>query len=134
MHILKEYKDAIIEVLRENQKLTKTFVRLATQSGLFAVGCKMAIKNTFSTSVKSAGKLVKASSPLSLVADLAQGGIEYAGYKKAGQYVGMAGNMAGGALLGSVGGPIGAIGGAVGGFFLWAVGEAAGRVTEKLIQ
>ena len=134
MDILKEFKDAVIVVLRENRKLTKTLVRLATQSGLFAVGCKIAIKKAFSTSVKGASKLVKASSPVSFVSDLAQGGLEFAGYKEAGQYVGMAGNMAGGALLGSVGGPIGAVAGAIGGFVSWAVGEAVGQGTEKFLQ
>eukprot|EP00731_Ephydatia_muelleri_P003307 Em0001g3307a len=67
-----QFKDAVIVVLRENRKLTKTLVRLATQSGLFAVGCKIAIKKAFSTSVKGASKLVKASSPVSFVSDLAQ--------------------------------------------------------------
>ena len=64
MEVLQLYEDAIIEVLMANQKLTKTIVRLAVQSGLFAVGCKVVIKNAFSTSMKGANKLVTASSPV----------------------------------------------------------------------
>ena len=132
MKLLNKFKNKIIEVLKEKSKFAKPLVRIGFQAGVFGLGCKCVGKTIFSTSIKSAGKLVKVSSPLSFAADLAQTGLELAGYNEAGQTVGMAGNIAGGALLGSIAGPPGAAVGALGGFVVWLLGEAAGRVIEEI--
>lgn len=128
MKLLNKFKNKIIEVLKEKSQFAKPLVK----AGVFGLGCKCVGKKLLSTSIKSAGKLVKVSSPLSLAADLAQTGLEVAGYNEAGQTVGMVGNIAGGALLGSIAGPPGAAVGALGGFVVWLLGEAAGRVVEEI--
>lgn len=111
----------------------KIFVRASVQAGFFSIGCKLVAKKALSTSVEGAGALVQLSSPVSFAADLAQGGLEVLGYKKAGQAVGLVGNVAGGVLLGGIAGPPGAVLGALGGFCVWVLGEAAGRVAEKIM-
>ena len=127
MKFLNKFKNKIIEVLKENSKFAKPLVK----AGVFGLGCKCVGKKVLSTSIKSAGKLVKVSSPVSFAADLAQTGLEVAGYNEAGQTVGMAGNIAGGALIGSAAGPAGAAVGALGGLVVWLLGEAAGRLIEE---
>ena len=133
MALLHTYKDEIIKVLKENHTLAKTLVRLGALSGFFSIGCKAVTKKAFSLSLKSASKVVKFSSPVSLAADAGQVGLEIVGCKKIGQCVGVGGNIVGGAMLGSIAGPPGVAVGALCGFTVWIMGEAAGRVIDKIV-
>ena len=72
-----------------------------------------------------------AANPVGIVSDIAQGGLEYAGYKEEGKTVGKYGNIVSGAMIGGVAaGPPGAAVGALAGFGVWVAGEAAGAVVD----
>ena len=77
---------------------------------------------------KYSTKVVTAAvNPVGKVADLAQTGLEITGHKKAGQAVGVGGNMTIGAIAGgTVGGPPGALIGAAVASGVWVFGEVAG--------
>ena len=68
---------------------------------------------------------------MGIVSDIAQGGLEYAGYKEKGKTVGKYGNIASGAMIGgAAAGPPGTAVGALAGFGVWVAGEAAGAVVD----
>ena len=118
-------KTALKTGLREVAKVsTKSAVKTAAK-----VGTKSAAKTAAKVGTKSAIKV--AANPVGIVSDLAQGGLEYAGYKKAGKAVGKYGNIASGAMIGGVAaGPPGAAVGALAGFGVWVAGEATGAVVD----
>lgn len=109
---------------RAAQVATKETVKLVTRGGT-----KFAAKEATKLGSKS---LLKASNPIGIGADLAQAGLEAAGYEDAGKAVGVTGNMASGALMGAaIGGPVGAAVGATGGFLVWGLGEVVGGLVNK---
>ena len=66
---------------------------------------------------------------MGIVSDIAQGGLEFYGYKEEGKR--RYGNIASGAMIGGVAaGPPGAAVGALAGFGVWVAGEAAGAVVD----
>ena len=82
-----------------------------------------ALKTTVKTALKTAPNLVGVGS------DLAQAGLEHAGYERVGKKVGAVGNMAGGAITGCmIAGPVGAGIGAVVGGSIWFAGEVVGKL------
>lgn len=77
--------------------------------------------------VTVAKRALQAGNIIGIVADVAQVGLELAGYEKAGKAVGLSGNVASGALTGfALAGPAGAAVGAVLGAGLWAGAEWIG--------
>ena len=72
-----------------------------------------------------------------LAPDLAQCGLEVAGYKEVGKKVGMWGNIVTGVLAGAVATgsawPVGATVGALVGFGTWCIGEGFGQAVEELL-
>ena len=73
------------------------------------------------------------SNPIGIVGDVAQAGLEMAGYEKTGKFVGAGANIGGGAVVGAmVGGPIGAGVGAVVGGAILGTGEIVGGLLGKL--
>ncbi len=163
LRCLEDMKYAIMEVLRENvdflkatlklggksyvrysaQTLTKSGVRLGVKRTLSSgvrqtVSCgarqtvSFGVKQTASFGVKQA--LKGAAMPVGVAADIAQAGLEIAGYEEAGKKVGKVGNIAAGAMLGfTLGGPAGAGVGAAGGALLWVGGQIVGNVFERMI-
>ena len=104
-------------------------------------GAKAAAKGGAKAGIKGGAKLAAMAglkaNPIGVVADVAQAGLEVAGYEKAAKPVGGAGNVIGGAIMGAVvGGPVGAaVGGAVAGGIwaateigAWGIGRLAGMV------
>ena len=69
--------------------------------------------------------------PLNIVADVAQVGLEAHGYKKVGKTVGATGNIVAGAMAGSVTGPAGAVVGAAVGAGVWMAGEVMGKLIHR---
>ena len=110
----------------------RTTLKLGAKSfGRLSV--KIATKNVVKFGVK--GALKSASMPLGAVADIAQAGLEYAGHPRAGESVGVAGNIGSGAMLGfAIGGPVGAGVGAGGGALFWLGGEALGYMFGRIIE
>ena len=121
-----------------NKALANIVSKAATNGTVKAVakiGSKVA--------VKAGPALVKAATPIGIVADVAQIGLEVEGHKKIGKTVGATGNMASMAIVGAVvgsplGGPVGStVGAGVGatvGLTLWAVGEGIGWLTDKIFS
>ena len=92
------------------------------------VGTKNAAKTAAKVGTKS---FIKTAAGIGLISDLAQGGLEYAGYKEEGKAVGKYGNIVSGAMIGgATAGPPGAAVGALAGFGLWVAGEATGAVVD----
>ena len=131
MLLLEMFKEQIILILIENHPLARELAKQAAKAGLFGIGYRYATKAVLSrVSLRSASKLMKFSGPVSLGADIAQYGLEFAGFKKTGKAIDVAGNIARGALLvGSIAGPPGAAVGALGGFIFWIFEDV--RATEK---
>ena len=92
------------------------------------MGTKSAVKTAAKVGTKS---VIKTAAGIGLISDVAQGGLEYAGYKEAGKAVGISGNIVSGAMMGGVvAGPPGAAVGALAGFGMWVAGEATGAVVD----
>ena len=138
-------KETVIQRCRENKELLEQLTKFAVKTtareiiaktvlktGLrevAKVSTKSAVKTAAKVGTKSAIKV--AANPVGIVSDFAQGGLEYAGYKKAGKAVGKYGNIASGAMIGGVAaGPPGAAVGALAGFGVWVAGEATGAVVD----
>lgn len=120
-------------VQSSKQVITQSSKRVVAQGGkrLASEGTKQVVTQGLKQGMKSAAT---AATGVGLVADLAQAGLEYYGYKKEGKAVGATGNMASGALLGAaIGGPPGAVIGAFGGFLIWGTGEVIGKVIDNSI-
>lgn len=118
-------KTAFKTVLREATKVgTKNAAKTAAK-----VGAKGVAKTAAKVGTKS---LIKtAANPVGIISDLAQGGLEYAGYKEKGKKVGKYGNIVSGAMIGGVAaGPPGAAVGALVGFGVWGAGEVVGGVVD----
>ena len=102
-------------------------------------GAEQVAKTAAKKGVKAAtahgtGILLKAATPVGIVADVAQAALECAGYKSLGKKVGCGGNIAAGAMMGSAVGPPGMVLGALGGFLLWGVGEAVGCLIDESLK
>ena len=103
------------------RQVTKVATRQVTQ-----VATKQVAK------VATKGVIKTAANPVGIASDIAQTGLEAAGYKELGKTVGITGNIASGAMLGgAVGGPAGAAVGALLGFGVWGVGEVTGRLVDR---
>lgn len=89
-------------------------------------------QGTKQAAAQGAKSLAKMTNPIAFGADVAQAGLEIAGYKEAGKAVGASGNIAAGAILGSVAGPPGAAVGAAAGLGVWLLGEGVGYAIGKL--
>ena len=89
-------------------------------------------QGTKQIAAQGAKSLAKMTNPMAFGADVAQAGLEMAGYNEAGKAVGASGNVVAGAILGSVAGPPGAVAGAAAGLGVWLLGEGVGYVFGKL--
>ena len=107
---------------------TKSVVKTTTKDGT-KQAIKQGSKVTASQGIKSVIK--SAATPLSIGADLAQAGLEFAGYNEAGKKVGVYGNVVAGAIVGSTFGLPGAALGALGGFVIWGAGEVVGGLVDR---
>lgn len=138
-------KETVVQRCRENKELLEQLTKFAVKTTAREIIAKTALKTGLrvvaKVSTKSAAKTAAkvgtksaikvAANPVGIVSDLAQGGLEYAGYKKAGKAVGKYGNIASGAMIGGVAaGPPGAAVGALAGFGVWVAGEATGAVVD----
>ena len=119
---------------------TKTAAKTAAKVGT-KTAAKTAAKVGTKTAAKTAAKagtksfIKTAANPVGIISDLAQGGLEYAGYKEEGKTVGVCGNIASGAMIGGVAaGPPGAAVGALAGFGVWVAGEAVGVVVDWMFD
>ena len=91
---------------------------------------KAGAKQTASLGTK--GLIKSAANPVGIASDLAQAGLEFAGYKEEGKMVGKCGNIVSGAMMGGViAGPPGAAVGALAGFAVWGVGEVMGGLVDR---
>lgn len=104
----------------------------------FLSAAQYVAKELAKRAITSAGKqpikaiLGSALNPIGIVADLAQLGLEMAGYKKEGRAVGAVGNAVGGAVAGFfIAGPVGAVVGAAAGYGTWGIGEAVGGFVQR---
>ena len=134
------------DICRKYETPAKSVVKLGTKS-IPKIAVELLTTTTVQTTVKAVttmtlketakSTLKMATSPLgvSVIADLLQAGLEYAGYKEVGKKVGAVGNMAGGAMMGFAlwGLPGAGIGATLGGG-IWLLGEVAGRAFEKMIE
>ena len=110
------------------KQTSKSVIKTATKEGTkqtIRQGSKAAASQATKSVIKSAA------TPLSIGADLAQAGLEMAGYKKVGKTIGVTGNIAAGAVVGSVAGPPGTALGALGGFLVWGAGEVVGGLVDR---
>ena len=140
LNLLRTIKDEVVTFCKKNEtlmtELTKLNVKVVSREVILRCGVKQAIKY----GVAEAGQQVvqralKVANPVSIVADIAQAGMEYAGYEKAGKTVGMWGNVSTGAVAGAmVGGPVGFAVGALGGFVTWGAGEITGAVIHRTLS
>ena len=70
-----------------------------------------------------------------MIADFAQEGLKFIGYKDAGMIIGSAGNVATFAAFGYTGhGPRGLVVGALVGFLVWGAGEITGSIIEHVFS
>lgn len=130
---LKVAKEKVVQVCREDkellQQLTKFAVKITARDVIAKTAFKTGLRGVVTVGAKSAIKTV--ANPVGIVSDLAQGGLEYAGYKEEGKTVGKCGNIVSGAMIGGVvGGPPGAAVGALVGFGVWGAGEVVGGVVD----
>ena len=103
---------------------------MGTQSAA-KTAAKVGTQSAAKTAAKVGTQIIKTAAGIGLISDIAQGGLEYAGYKKEGQAVGICGNIVSGAMMGGVAaGPAGAAVGALAGFGMWVAGEATGAVVD----
>ncbi len=124
---LEELKVVILEKCRRNEPYLRAALKVGAKS-LGRVPFQLLVK------IGAKGTLKGAAMPVGVVADIAQSGLEIAGYEEAGEKVGVAGNIGSGAMLGfALWGPIGAGVGAGGGALLWLGGEAVGYMFGKMI-
>ena len=140
LEFLKRVKYHLVGVCRENKNLMKALTTLATKgtARYFAsdMGAKAAVKYGVAkvsshTAVKAA---VNVANPVGIICDVAQAGLEYAGYEAEGKSIGKWGNIGTGAWAGfAVGGPPGAVVGALAGFGTWVIGEAVGRAVDDTL-
>lgn len=117
--------------------IAKRGSKVIAKKGSVAIFSKTVFKGITATAAKTSLKTVlkSAATPVGVVADIGQAGLEAAGYKRVGKAVGQSGNVASGAMLGfALGGPVGAGVGAAGGYALWLAGEVAGEYFEKMIS
>ncbi|XP_065891255.1 uncharacterized protein [Dysidea avara] len=142
LKILHIIKDEVIKFFKKDvnkflmAELPKLAVKVVPREVIIRCGIKQAIKY----GVAEAGQQVvqralKFSNPASIVADLAQTGMEVAGYAEAGKGVGMIGNIGTGLATGAVvAGPAGAAVGALAGFLTWGVGEVTSGVIYRVLS
>ena len=126
-------KKTVVQRCRENKELLEQLVKFAVKTTAREIAAKTALKTGLREVAKVGTKnaIKVAANPVGIVSDLAQGGLEYAGYKKEGKAVGKYGNIVSGAMIGGVAaGPAGAAVGALAGFGLWVAGEATGAVVD----
>ena len=127
--VLRFLEDLKIVILKNNPHLKAKLKLRAKSLGRSSVQIltKYIVRYGFKGSLKSAAM------PVGAVADIAQAGLECAGYEEAGKKVGIVGNIGSGAMFGfALGGPAGAVVGAGGGTVLWLGGEAVGYVFETV--
>ena len=137
-------KETVIQRCRENKELLEQLTKFAVKTTareiiaktVLKTGLREVAKVSTKSAVKTAAKVgtksfIKTAVGIGLISDLAQGGLEYAGYKKEGKAVGISGNIVSGAMMGGVvAGPPGAAVGALAGFGVWVAGEATGAVVD----
>ena len=146
LRALTAVKEEVLIVCRDNKDLIETLTKFAVKTtaregartggkGIVKAGIKettiVGTKNVAKVGAKQAAKgLIKsAANPVGIASDLAQAGLEVAGYKKKGKIVGSCGNIVAGAMMGGViAGPPGA---AVAGLALWGVGEVVGGLVDR---
>ena len=131
VHVVKiGVKETVIAGSRMGGKsIVKAGIKETTIVGTKNV-VKAGAKQTASLGTK--GLIKSAANPLGIASDLAQAGLEFAGYKEEGKMVGKCGNIVSGAMMGGViAGPAGAAVGAFAGFALWGVGEVVGGIVDR---
>lgn len=83
----------------------------------------------------SSTRCLKAASPIGIVSDIVQLGLETNGHKNAGKVVGASGNMISGAMMGfALGGPVGAGIGLAAGLGVWKGGEVVGNIVGNAME
>ena len=113
---LKVAKKTVVQLCRDNkelvQQLTKCAVKTVSRDviaktafktglrGVATVGTKGVAKTAAKVGTKSFIK--SAANPVGIVSDIAQGGLEFYGYKEEGKTVGKYGNIVSGAMIGGV--------------------------------
>ena len=141
---LDEIKLEIVKTCKENSELITTLTELAAKSGI-RVAAEIAAKEAGRAFFKSATKncmknaikvgLKTTVNPVAIGSDIAQGFLQYAGYKEVGRKVGLLGNIGSCAAFGLVaGGPIGAAFGIVAGGGTWIAGELVGAVVGAAVD
>ena len=140
MELLNSIKDVVVSFCRSNKKLisnaTKVGIKIVLREAVVRFGVSKAVKyGARKVSSQAAKRVVKVANPAAIVVDVAQFGLETAGYEKAGKTVGLMGNIGTGAVAGGVvAGPIGAAVGAAGGLVTWGIGEAAGSAINYFMS
>jgi len=140
MKLLQIYKDEVVKFCKKNEclmtEITKLVVKAAPRGVMITCGVKQAIRY----GVTEAGQQVvqqtlKVANPVGIVADVAQAGMEFAGYEDAGKTVGMLGNIGTGAVTGAIiGGPVGFTVGALAGFLTWGAGEVTAAAIHRALS
>ena len=153
---LQALRNGIVRACRENRPLIRYMGQVATKyvaRELIPSTAKVVVKKITSEAVEHAAKkgakrvvsqgakkaaaqsakFLSKANPIGLAADVAQAGLEIAGYKREGKAVGATGNIVGGAMLGSVAGPPGAVVGAAVGAAVWVLGEGIGYAIDELL-
>ena len=131
VHVVKVgVKETVITGTRTGSKgIVKVAIKETTIVGAKNVA-KVGAKQTASMGTK--GLIKSAANPVGFASDLAQAGLEVAGYKEEGKMVGKCGNIVSGAMMGGViAGPPGAAVGALAGFAVWGVGEVVGGLVDR---
>lgn len=125
---LHELKQVIIKTCRENEPALRSMIELGVKSGIKHGIQKAVLKSVAKTTVTT---IKSAATSIGVVADFAQAGLEIAGYREAGRYVGASGNVVSGVAVGfAVGGPVGAGIGAAAGYGVWFAGELTDWLTS----
>ena len=129
---LKDMRDGIINICRKHKDILRAAFKLGAKSS-GRVSFQLLAKNAIRIGVKQT--LKGAAMPVGAVADIAQAGLEYAGYEEVGEKIGVAGNVASGAMVGfALGGPVGAGVGVAGGALFWLGGQTVGYMFGKMIE
>jgi hypothetical protein len=121
-------KEATQQTVKQSSKASLTLS--LSWSPKFSIGL-VAKKSSKMAAGQIAKSATKYATPVGVVADLAQAGLEYAGHKEAGKFVGVTGNITSGALMGAPFGPPGLALGALGGFVIWGAGEVVGGLVDR---
>ena len=140
LRLLRRIRTEVTRFCRRNRYLMTKLTKLALTTTAREVVIRGGVKQAIKYGVAEAGQQVvqramKIANPASLVADLAQTGLEIAGHEEVAKGVGVSGNVITGAVSGAmIGGPVGFAVGALGGFLTWGVGEVTSEVVKSMLS